>query len=82
MTDDFFRNRLHLTIYLRHPVVVLDNRMPSQEIEASIAQLWSRQVKAGKKKDGFDLFGSVSEVIGGGASITDRHRLATPRPNV
>ena len=34
MTDDFFRNRLDQMIDLRHPLAVLANRMPWQEIEA------------------------------------------------
>ncbi len=36
MTDDFFRNRLDQLIDLRHPLAVLANRMPWQEIEASL----------------------------------------------
>ena len=35
MTEDFFRNRLDQLIDLRHPLAVLANRMPWQEIEAS-----------------------------------------------
>ena len=38
MTDDFFRNRLDQMIDLRHPLAVIANRMPWQEIEASLAQ--------------------------------------------
>ena len=44
MVDDFFRNRLDQMIDLRHPLAVLANRMPWQEIEASLAQRWARQV--------------------------------------
>jgi IS5 family transposase len=40
MTDDFFRNRLDQMIDLRHPLAVLANRMPWQEIGASLAQRW------------------------------------------
>ena len=50
MVDDFFRNRLDQMIDLRHPLAVLANRMPWQEIEASLAQRWARQVKAGKSR--------------------------------
>jgi len=50
MVDDFFRNRLDQMIDLRHPLAVLANRMPWQEIEASLAQRWARQAKAGKKR--------------------------------
>jgi hypothetical protein len=56
MAGDFFRNRLDQMIDLRHPLAVLANRMPWQEIEASLAQRWARQVKAGKKIEDLDLF--------------------------
>ena len=77
MVDDFFRNRLDQMIDLRHPLAVLANRMPWQEIEASLAQRWARQAKAGKKIEGFDLFGPVSAVTGGGVSNAGRPRLPT-----
>ena len=77
MVDDFFRNRLDQMIDLRHPLAVLANRMPWQEIEASLAQRWARQAKAGKKIDGLDLFGPVSAVSGGGTSKAGRPRLPT-----
>ena len=77
MTDDFFRNRLDQMIDLRHPLAVLANRMPWQEIEASLAQRWARQVKAGKKIEDLDLFGPVSAVAGGGLSNAGRPRLPT-----
>jgi hypothetical protein len=66
MGDDFFRNRLDQMIDFRHPLAVLANRMPWQEFEASLPQRWARQVKAGKKIEGLDLFGPVSVVAGGG----------------
>ena len=77
MTDDFFRNRLDQMIDLRHPLAVLANRMPWQEIEASLAHRWARQVKAGKKIEDLDLFGPVSAVAGGGVSNAGRPRLPT-----
>jgi len=77
MTDDFFRNRLDQMIDLRHPLAVLANRMPWQEIEACLAQRWARQVKAGKKIEDMDLFGPVSAVAGGGVSNAGRPRLPT-----
>jgi len=77
MVDDFFRNRLDQMIDLRHPLAVLANRMAWQEIEASLAQRWARQVKAGKKIEGLDLFGPVSVVAGGGTSNAGRPRLPT-----
>jgi transposase, IS5 family len=77
MTDDFFRNRLDQMIDLRHPLAVLANRMPWQEIEASLAQRWARQVKAGKKIEDLDLFGSVSVLADGDVSNAGRPRLPT-----
>ncbi len=49
MTDDFFRNRLDQMIDLRHPLAVLANRMPWQEIGASLIHRFARQVRTGKK---------------------------------
>lgn len=77
MTDDFFRNRLDQMIDLRHPLAVLANRMPWQEIEASLAQRWARQVKAGKKIEDLDLFGPTVAVTGAGISNAGRPRLPT-----
>ncbi|PUE49823.1 hypothetical protein B9Z45_15505 [Limnohabitans sp. 2KL-17] len=77
MIDDFFRNRLDQMIDLCHPLAVLANRMPWQEIEASLAQRWARQVKAGKKNEDLDLFGPVSSVASGGVSNAGRTRLPT-----
>jgi transposase, IS5 family len=37
ITDEFFRNCLDQMIDLRHPLVVLANRTPWQEIEASLS---------------------------------------------
>jgi IS5 family transposase len=55
-------------IDLRHPLAVLANRMPWQEIESSLAQRWARQVKAGKKIEDLDLLVPVSLVASGGIS--------------
>ena len=57
MTEDFFRNRLDQLIDLRRPLAVLANRMPWQEIEASLAHRFARQVRSGKKIEGMDMFG-------------------------
>ena len=56
-TEDFFRLRLDHMIDLRHSLAVLSSRMPWQQIEASVAQLLSGKVRAGKKLPGIDLFG-------------------------
>ena len=69
MSDDFFRNRLDQMNDLRHPMAVLASCMPWQEIEASLAQRWARQFKAGKKIEDLDLFGPVMGVAGGRAMV-------------
>ncbi len=55
-------------IDLRQPLAVLVNRMPWQEIEASLAHRLAQQVNAGKNIEDLDPLGSVSCVVGGGAS--------------
>ncbi|WP_158271663.1 transposase [Limnohabitans sp. 2KL-1] len=77
MTVDFFHNHLDQVIALRHPLAVLANSMPWQEIKASLAQRWARQVKAGKKIEDQDLFGPVSAVACGGVSNAGQPRLPT-----
>jgi hypothetical protein len=74
-TDDFFRSRLDQMIELRHPLAVLASRLPWQEIEASIAQSFARQVRQGKKIEDVDLFGGVSTIVGTGVSNAGRPRL-------
>jgi IS5 family transposase len=56
-TDDFFRSRLDHMIDLRHPLAVLTSRMPWQEIEARVAQVFSRKGRAGAALPDLDLFG-------------------------
>ena len=68
MTEDFFRNRLDQLIDLRHPLAVLANRMRWQEIEASLAHRFARQVSSGKKVKGMDMFGPTQPMAGAGAS--------------
>jgi hypothetical protein len=46
-TDDFFRSRIDHMNDLRHPLAVLASRMPWQEIEARVAQVFSRKGRAG-----------------------------------
>ena len=74
-TDDFFRSRLDHMIDLRHPLAVLASRMPWQEIEASLAHRFARQVKVGKKIDDIDLFGATVSLSGAGVSNAGRPRL-------
>jgi len=56
-TDDFFRLRLDHMIDLRHPLAVLASRMPWQEIEARVAQVFSRKGRASAALPELDLFG-------------------------
>ena len=56
-TDDFFRSRIDHMIDLRHPLAVLASRMPWQQIEASVAHLFSRKGRAGVAMPDLDLFG-------------------------
>ena len=75
ITEDFFRSRLDQMIDLRRPLAVLASRMPWQEIEASLAHRFAREVKAGKKIDDVDLFGATSVLSGAGVSNAGRPRL-------
>ena len=56
-TDDFFLSRLDHMIDLRHPLAVLASRLPWQEIEARVAQVFSRKGRAGVTLPDLDLFG-------------------------
>jgi transposase, IS5 family len=56
-TDDFFRSRIDHMIDLRHPLAVLASRMPWQEIEARVAQVFARKGRAGVAMPDLDLFG-------------------------
>jgi IS5 family transposase len=56
-TDDFFRSRIDHMIDLSHPLAVLASRMPWQQIEASVAHLFSRKGHAGVPMPDLDLFG-------------------------
>ena len=76
-TDDFFRSRLDQLIDLRHPLAVLANRMPWQEIEASLAHRFARQVRAGKQIEDSGLFGPTVITAGAGVSNAGRPRLPT-----
>ena len=72
--DGFFRSRIDQMIDLRHPLAVLASHMPWQQIEASLAENFKRQVKAGKQVDGIDLFGPTQQTVGGGISNAGRPR--------
>ena len=73
---DFFRSRLDQMIDLRSPLAILASRMPWQEIEASLAHHFKRQIKAGKKIETVGLFGPEVKVVGAGSSNAGRPRLS------
>ena len=58
-TEDFFRSRIDHMIDLRHPLAVLASRMPWQQIEASVAHLFSRKARTGQAMPELDLFGEA-----------------------
>ena len=60
-TDDFFRSRIDHMIDLRHPLAVLASRMPWQEIEARVAQVFSRKGRTGVAMPDLDLFGEQAQ---------------------
>ena len=64
-TEDFFRSRIDHMIDLRHPLAVLASRMPWQEIEARVAQLFSRKGRAGVAMPDLDLFGEQVQRMAG-----------------
>ena len=76
ITDDFFRSRLDQMIDLRRPLPVLASRLPWQEIEASIAHLFAKKVRAGQTLEDVDLFGpALTALRAAGASNAGRPRL-------
>ena len=62
-TEDFFRARLDHMIDLRHSLAVLASRMPWQQIEASVAHLFSRKARAGQAMSDLDLFGEAVQSV-------------------
>lgn len=62
-TEDFFRLRLDMMLDLRSPLVVLSSHMPWQQIEASVAHLFARKVKDGKRLSDLDLFGQGIQTL-------------------
>lgn len=67
-TDDFFRSRIDHMIDLRHPLAVLASRMPWQEIEARVAQVFSRKGRAGVVMPDLDLFGERVQRLAGSSN--------------
>jgi len=58
-TEDFLRARLDHMVDLRHSLAVLASRMPWQQIEASVAHLFSRKAHAGVAMPDLDLLGEA-----------------------
>ena len=80
-TEDFFRARLDHMIDLRHPLVVLTSRMPWQQIEASVAHLFSRKARtSGQPMSDLDLFGEAPTPVAR-QSTRVRHFDPICRPN-
>ncbi len=75
MTADFFRARLESMIDLRHPLAVLAMRMDWAGIEAGLAPVFARPVRAGRDIEDCDLFGPAVQVVGSGTSAAGRPRL-------
>lgn len=73
--DDFFRSRLDQMIDLRKPLAVLATHIPWQELGASVAHRFARQVRSGKQVADVDLFGPTVAVVGGAISNAGRPRL-------
>ena len=74
-TPDFFRPRLVEMIDLRHPLAVLASRLPWPQIEANLAPLFTRRVRAGRVLQQDDLFGPSLQVAGAGVAAAGRPRL-------
>ena len=62
-TEDFFRSRSDHMIDLRHPLAVLASRMPWQQIEASVAGVFSRKGRTGQALPDLDLFGEQAQRV-------------------
>lgn len=75
-TEDCFRARLDHMIDLRHSRAVLASRMPWQQIEVSVAHLFSRQARTGQAMPDLDLFG---ESVRTSASTSNAGRPRVPR---
>lgn len=74
-TEDFFRARLDHMLDLRQPLPVLASRMPWQQIEASVAHVFSRKARNHIAMPDLDLFG---ETIAPVASKSNAGRPRVP----
>ena len=75
MTDDFFRARIDQMIDLRHPLAVLAQRLPWEQLEAALAPCFSRKAAEPRVPSGeLDLFGPAS-ALAAAPSKAGRPRL-------
>ncbi len=73
---DMFRPRLDSMIDLRHPLAVLANQMPWNQIESALAPFFVRRNRTGRIIQGVDLFGPSMALVGAGVSPAGRPRLS------
>src|SRR5690606_38093990 len=73
--DDFFRSRLDQMIDLRKPLAVLATHIPWQELEASVAHRYARQVRTGRNVVEIDSLCRTAVVAGGSMSNAGRPRV-------
>ena len=77
MTDDFFRSRLDQMIDPRHPLAVLAQRLPWEQIEARLAPQFAHQARPLQQtEEAPDLLGAVVSIKGGKVSNAGRPRLS------
>ncbi|UCU97228.1 hypothetical protein [Hydrogenophaga taeniospiralis] len=74
-TDDFFRSRIDHMIDLRHPLAVLASRMPWQEIEARVAQVFSRAQSTARRAA---HAGPLGWTVGGLTFLGERTNVSAP----
>ena len=67
-TPVFFRPRFDQMMDMRHPLAVLANRLPSTDIDVSLAPLLDRQVRPAKQVSSQDLLGVAELEFGVGTS--------------
>jgi IS5 family transposase len=63
-------------IDLAHPLAVLANRVPWDQIETALAPAFMRTDRQGRVIKGSDLFGSTLQIAGAGISAAGRPRLS------
>jgi IS5 family transposase len=59
-------------IDLRHPLAVLASRLSWRELQANVAAILARRVRAGKRIEGEDLFGPLNQRVVSAPSAVGR----------